>query len=219
MDNSYQTSNSNKLNSSSTFCLMNGFVEKASLYPPAYINSPKQKREALIVKKSNEIYPHHLIFNQHLTDFGNSIVLIANDIAINHMVKESARFAFCLDVFHDKIKGANSVQELQAYYKEFSLKSKDIKNSLLSELDTYAELYNFQLDKKSLSELFDYEKIEFSFLHNVKNLKSLEELSNYFNKLKTKDLLNKDFLKDFSTNTEYFTFAVKQSELEKLFNV
>lgn len=139
-----------KLSASAVYTLMKAFQDEVSLYPPAYIECKKQKREDAVVRASNGLYAYHTAFTSSLNDYGNSVVLVANDMVLPYMAKEVATFTHHLEQFTQAIKKANSVPELKDYYAKFTLKPKQLMDALIEDAKAFSEQYGFTVDVKEL---------------------------------------------------------------------
>lgn len=139
-----------KLEKSSVFSLISSFNEQVSLFPPAHIVCKSDKREKAVVKAANPLYKYHTAFTRPVNEFGNSVVLVCNDVVVPYMIEEIAQFSVHLEEFLKEIKSANNVQELQLYYKQFTLKPKQLKDALIDDLKRYSEEFNFDIDIKSI---------------------------------------------------------------------
>lgn len=147
------------LSNSKTLKAMQEFVTEVSKYPPAYIPPPsKPKKEMAIMRGADQVYDAHTNFNQAMNDFSSSLLLVCNDMAVPYMAQEVGRFCAGLDYFYNKIKQANNVQELQQYYKQFSLKSKAVIDLFMTEVGDYIERYAPELDKKQLIQILNESK-------------------------------------------------------------
>lgn len=138
---------------SPTLKILNEFLSLVVKYPPAYITEAKPKREAAIAKCANETYKVHNIFKNPINEFGNSVLLVCNDLAFPYMAREIGQFCACLEIFQQGIKKANSVQELQLYYKQFNLKPKDVIDEFMLEINDYIQEYGVDIDKKEIMQL------------------------------------------------------------------
>lgn len=150
--------NNDKLSKSALYGLMSEFVNEVSKYPSAHIECAKDKRQQAVERACAPIYPAHTVFNVSFNDYGNSIILIANEMPVKYMALEAAAFAFHLENFYKEIKKGNSVQELQQYYKKFTLKPKQILDALILDLKQSAEDHKFELDIKASIAEFQAEK-------------------------------------------------------------
>lgn len=159
-----------KLGESKAFQLMNDFNNLAELYPAAYIFLPEpttekeaikvKKREKLIAKLSAKLYPAHTLFNKPLNEYSNSVILIGSDMAVPYMLAEVADFVIHLEQFYKEVKQANSVQEMQPHYKQFTLKGKDLTDAMLEDLEMYADRYGFASDRKAWMTVYKEVKIK-----------------------------------------------------------
>lgn len=149
-----------KLNTSAVYALMSDFIAMVSRYPAAYIECKSPKRESAVLKACDPIYSYHTTFKTPMNDYSNSVVLIANDLAVPFMAREVATFMFHLEHFQNATKQANNTQELQSYYKQFTLKSKQLMDALVSDAKQYAERYDFELDIKTLTETCKNHKLK-----------------------------------------------------------
>ena len=147
-----------KLNESKAFTLMHDFQEEVAKYPAAHISCNNPKREAAVLKASEPLYKFHTVFSTPKNEYGNSVILVSNDMVIPYMAKEVAAFVYHLEVFYQEIKKANNVQELQQYYKQFTLKPKQLSDALVEDAKLYAERYGFELDIRSMMDTFKAHK-------------------------------------------------------------
>jgi hypothetical protein len=141
-----------KLNASKVHMLMAEFTAAVSRYPVAHIDCKSPKREAAVLKACEPIFPYQTVFTTPTNDYANSVVLIMNDIAVPFMAREVATFIYHLERFQNAIKQANNTQELQAYYKQFTLKPKQLIDALVEDVKRYAECCGFEMDIKTLIE-------------------------------------------------------------------
>ena len=147
------------LGNSKTLKTMQEFVTEVSKYPPAHIPPPsKPKKEMAIMRSADQVYDAHTNFNQAMNDFSSSLLLVCNDMAVPYMAQEVGRFCAGLDYFYNKIKQTNNVQELQQYYKQFTLKSKAVVDSFMNEVGDYIERYAPELDKKQVIQMLNESK-------------------------------------------------------------
>lgn len=151
--------NTNRLNESSLYSLMFEFTEQVEKYPAAHIDTEKDKRAKAIDAACAPLYASaHVVFTPSFNEYGNSVILVDNDMVVKYMTEEAALFTFHLDNFYKEIKKANNVQELQQYYKQFKLKPKQVLDGLIADLKLYAERYQFALDIKDVVTAFQAEK-------------------------------------------------------------
>jgi len=149
-----------KLNASKVHMLMADFTSNVSRYPVAHIDCKSPKRESAVLKACGPIFPYQTVFTTPMNDYANSVVLIMNDVAVPFMAREVATFIYRLERFQDAIKQANNTQELQAYYKQFTLKPKQLIDALVEDVKEYAERYGFEMDIKTLIETCKEHKIK-----------------------------------------------------------
>lgn len=157
-----------KLSQSSLYALMSDFNEEVSHYPASKFENLKDKRQRAVEDMSGKLYAFHTVFSVPLNNYANSVVLISNETPVHLMAQEAAHFIVELETFYAETKKANSVQELQQYYKKFTLKPKQIVDALVSDLKMYAELYEFELDVKSVLNTLNEEKSNLKELKKVK---------------------------------------------------
>lgn len=152
MDNvSMQDKLNTRLNESCVYVLMKEFFDVVSLCPSAQVEIKSPKREKIISKESNKLYHFHSNFGVPLNDYGNSVILIENHLPVKYMVEEVAQFIFFLELFYKEIKKANNIQELNAYYKQFKLKPKQLIDALLKDLELYSNRYIFEINKREIA--------------------------------------------------------------------
>jgi hypothetical protein len=155
-----------RMSESKVCILMQNFIVGVSLYPASQVEC-KDKRVRVVEKASSELYPLHSGFTVPFNDYGNSVVLIGNDMPVKHMINEVAQFIVHLENFINGIKKANGVQELKAYYDQFKtapkqLKPKQLVDALMEDLELYSVRYGFELNKREVADGVAACKVEFS---------------------------------------------------------
>jgi hypothetical protein len=150
--------NNGKLSESLLYGIMSEFLVEVEKYPAAQIECEKDKRAKAIEAACSKLYHAHTVFTPSVNDYGNSIILIDNDMPVKYMIDEAVNFCFHLDNFYTEIKKANSVQELQQYYKNFTLKPKLILDSLITDLKLLSDRYEFDIDVKTVVMAYNTEK-------------------------------------------------------------
>ena len=163
-----------KLSESALVKLMSDFNKEVSHYPASLFDNLKDKRQRAVEAMSSQLYPFHTVFSLPMNNYSSSVVLISNEVPVFLMAKEAAHFVFELENFYLETKKANSVQELQQYYKRFTLKPKQVVDALLEDLKMYAKKYefetkhNFVLDIKEVLAVFNEEKLRLKEISKVK---------------------------------------------------
>jgi hypothetical protein len=152
---------------------MVGFVEEVSKFPSAHIEASgkgkkKENKEKALRELSDKLYPYHSCFNTPANEYANSVILISNEIAVPHMLKEVAMFVTHLEQFHQEAKKANAIQEMQAYYKRFTLKPKQLVDALVDDLKLYSERYKFTLELSTAMAQYKEEKASYTLFINDK---------------------------------------------------
>ena len=121
----------------------------------------KQKREKVVYKASEDVYSLTTIFKSLVHEFSNSVVLICNDTCVEYMIEETAKFIAQMEKFYkEKDKIVKGVQELNEYYKQFTLRRKDLIDALICDLEMYSQEYNFDIDKRYVAN-----KIKLCIMH------------------------------------------------------
>jgi len=151
--------NNSKLALSKTYTLMSDFNEQVMLNPGVQVidDKMKDKRVKLIQSVSREMIKYHDAFKPHVKDFGDSIVLIGSDRAVDYMINEAISFSKCLMQLNEAKKTTQNfgqIQEFSAYYKNLNLTTKKIKDALISDLKMYASDYSFEFNPKMVSDTF-----------------------------------------------------------------
>lgn len=154
-----------KLSSSKVLTYMKKFLDKVAVYPESVMDFGKtqsnlpyyryhiknDKRKKVIEEKAEQMYKYHNIFQANCHDLKGTVVLQGTNTSIPFYINESANFAAHLDYFNNKLKEANSVQELSLYYKDtFNEKVSDILPLLLDDLFALSSKYNLEIDKLTI---------------------------------------------------------------------
>lgn len=144
-----------KLDESKAFALMKAFHAEVSKYPANHIKIKNPKREDVIKDACDLLYKYHTAFASLKHEYHNSVVLAGTSLIIPFLAREAAAFSHALEVFYHEIKAANEFQELQMYYKQFTLKPKQILDAVIEDAKLYAQRYAFDLDVKEMIGLYN----------------------------------------------------------------
>lgn len=148
-----------RLLESRLYPIMKGFLTLVDQYPIAHIKGVSDKRTKVVDTACSPIYANtHIMFSTSVSEYGNSVILVENEMVVKYMIKEAALFCFHLDNFYKRIKSVNNIQELQLYYKQFKLKPKQVLDGLIADLKLYSGRYHFKLNVKSVVESYNNEK-------------------------------------------------------------
>ena len=132
--------------------IMFKWQEQVSVYPPNVITFAKEKRERQVSEVSFKLYDEvHTIFGPIINEYTNSVLLLDkkiedNSTAIAYMITEAAAFFTLIETFYSKISKVTNVQELNAYYKTFKLKPKEILTALIADIKLYSERHELGID-------------------------------------------------------------------------
>lgn len=146
-----------KLNSTKSYLAMAGWVDMVIKYPLVWIplkDGDKKTSDAIDRLCAPFYTKYHTQFRPHVHDYMGSVVLISNENAVAHMINECAAFCARLDLFHQNLNKTNGRQELVAYYKSFTLKSKDVEKLFVEDMQQFAVTYNFTFDVRTSMETF-----------------------------------------------------------------
>lgn len=147
--------NEEKLSKSKVFKLMNDFNDAVIINPAGQVitDKTKDKRVKVIQSVTKSLQKFHWAFKAPLKDYGDSVVLIGNELAINYMIEETMFFIEKLNEFYDalkniegvqNVKAITAVQELSPYYKNtFKLTQNKLKDALFEDILIYSEEYGF----------------------------------------------------------------------------
>jgi hypothetical protein len=159
-----QKRNDDKLTESKAHSLMVDFQQQADEYPaaiPSLIDNLKKKPLDALSAASNLMYPYHTACNSVINDYGNSIILIQNDMPVKHMINEIAMFVVHLERFYKETEKHKQIQSLNTHYKTFKLKPKMLVTALIDDLKLYSQRYDFTVDIKEVMIQYEENKTEF----------------------------------------------------------
>ena len=149
--------NDDKLLNSELCVEMNDFQEQVNKFPLNYIQT-KPTRMKKLVEIYGDFYDLHSIFKETMDQYGNSIILITNDNCVKYLVEESASYAASLEFFYKQVKQFSSCQELNQYYKQFTLKTSMVKRAFIEDIKRLSVEHSFEINIKELSKEFDLYK-------------------------------------------------------------